>query len=71
MGGTFSRYGGEERCIRGFGGRYEGKRPIGRPSRGQEDNITTSLQEGKVGGGGGMSWTGFIWLWIGTGGGLL
>jgi len=26
-------YGGEERCIKGFGGEPEGKRPLGRPRR--------------------------------------
>jgi len=45
-------------------GRPEGKRPLGRPSRGWEDNIKLSLQKvGCV-----VSWTG---LRIGTDGGRL
>jgi len=28
MGGTCSAYGGEKRCIQGFGGEPEGKRPL-------------------------------------------
>ena len=39
MGGTCSMYGGEERCIQGFGGKPEGKRPLGRPRHRWEDNI--------------------------------
>jgi hypothetical protein len=46
-------------------GKHEGKRPLGRPRRRWEDNIK-DLQE--VDGG---ELTGFIWLKIGTGGGLL
>jgi len=65
IGGACSTFGREERCIQGFGGRYEGKRPLGRPSHGSEYNIAMSLQEGKV------SWTGLIWLRTRTGGGLL
>ena len=42
-----STYGGEERCIQGFGG------TLGRPRRRWEDNIKTDLQ--KVGWGG-MDW---------------
>jgi hypothetical protein len=30
---------GEERCIQGFGGKPEGKRPLGRPRSRGEDNI--------------------------------
>jgi hypothetical protein len=41
-------------------------RPLGRPRHRWEDNIKIDLQE--VGGG---TWTGLIWLRIGTGGGLL
>jgi hypothetical protein len=44
----------------------EGKRPLGRHRRGWEYNIKTYLRE--VGWG---SWTGVIWLTIGTGGGNL
>ena len=38
MGGACSMYGGEERCIQGFGGKPEGKRPLGRPRHKWEDN---------------------------------
>jgi hypothetical protein len=47
-------------------GRPEGRRPLGRPRRRWEDNIKMDLQEV-----GWESWTGLIWLRIGTGGGLL
>jgi hypothetical protein len=40
----------------------EGKRPLGRPRRRWEDNIRIDLK---------VVWTGFIWLRIGTSGGLL
>jgi hypothetical protein len=44
----------------------EGKRPLGRPRRRWEDNIKMDLQEV-----GGVMGTGWSWLRIGTGGGLL
>jgi hypothetical protein len=47
-------------------GEPEGKRPFGRPRRRWEDNIKIDLQE--VGWG---TWSGLIWLRIGTGGALL
>ena len=47
-------------------GKPEGKRPLGRPRYRWEDNIKMDLQE--VGWG---TWTGMIWLRIGTGGRLL
>jgi hypothetical protein len=47
-------------------GRLEGRRPLGRPRRRWEDDIKMDLQEMEWG-----SWTGLIWLRIGTGGGLL
>jgi hypothetical protein len=47
-------------------GRPEGRRPLGRPRRRWEDNI--KMENGKYGLG---MWIGFIWLRIGTGGGLL
>jgi hypothetical protein len=50
-------------CTRG---KREGKRPLGRPRRGLENNIKMDLQEVGLGGG---AMTGFIWLRIGTGGG--
>jgi hypothetical protein len=46
-------------------GKPEGKRPLGRPRSGWEDGIRMDLRE--------IGWgcSGFIWLSIGTGGGLL
>jgi hypothetical protein len=40
---------GEGRVVQGFGGKPEGKSPLGRPRRRWEDNIKMDLQE--VGGG--------------------
>ena len=45
MGGKCSAYEGEERRIQGFGGKPEGKRPLGRPRRRCEDNIKIDLPE--------------------------
>jgi hypothetical protein len=45
----------------------EGKRPLERPTRRWEDGLKMDLRE--IGWGGG--WSGFIWLRIGTVGGLL
>ena len=45
MGGACSVYGGEERRIQGFGGKPEGRRPLGRPRRRWEGNIKMDLQE--------------------------
>ena len=50
MGGACSAYGGGERCVQGFGGEPEGKRPLGRPRRRWEDNIKMDLQEVGCGG---------------------
>jgi hypothetical protein len=47
-------------------GKPEGKREMGRPRRGWEDNIKMDHQEVGCGG-----WTESCWLRIGTGGGLL
>ena len=46
-------------------GKPQGKRPCGRPKNRWEDNLKLDLQD--VGWG---TWTGLIWLRIGTGGGL-
>jgi hypothetical protein len=46
--------------------RPDGKRPLGRQRRRCEDDIKMDLQEA-----GCETWTGFFWLRIGTGGGLL
>jgi hypothetical protein len=48
-------------------GKTEGKRLLGRPRRRKEDNIKTDLEETGWWGGG----IEFIWLKIGTIGGLL
>jgi hypothetical protein len=45
-------------------GKPEGKRPLGKPRRRWEDNTRMDLKES------GKLWTGFIWLRIGTTGGL-
>jgi hypothetical protein len=45
MGREGGTYVGQERCIQGFGGRPEGKRPLGRPGRRWEDDIEIGLQE--------------------------
>ena len=49
MGGACGAYGGGQSGAQGFGGRPEGKEPLGRPRRRWEDNIKMDLQE--VGGG--------------------
>jgi hypothetical protein len=41
-------------------GKFEGKRPLGRPRHIWEDNIKMDLKE--------VGWTGLIWLRIGAGG---
>ena len=48
-------------------GKAEGRRLLGRPRRGLEDNIKMDLQEVGCGG----MWIGLSWLRIGTGGGHL
>ena len=45
VGGSCSTHGGEERCIRVFGGKPEGKRSLGRPRLRWEGNIKMDLQE--------------------------
>jgi hypothetical protein len=58
---------GEERGVhRVLVAKPEGKRRLGRPRRRWEDNIMMDLQEV-----GGVGWTGWSWLTIGTGGGHL
>jgi hypothetical protein len=47
-------------------GKFEGKRPLGRSVSRLEDNIKTGLQGIKW-----AAWKGLIWLWTGTGCGLL
>ena len=45
VGGACSMYGGQQRCIQGFGGKPKGKRPIGRSRHRWENNIKKVLQE--------------------------
>jgi hypothetical protein len=45
MGGACGALGGGEGCIQHFGGRPEGRRPLGRPRRRWEDNIKMDLRE--------------------------
>jgi hypothetical protein len=59
-------HGRGEKMYKVLVGKPEGKRPIGRPRRRWEDGIRMDL--GDIGLG---VWTGFDWLRIGTGGGLL
>jgi hypothetical protein len=47
-------------------GKPEEKKPLGRPRRRCADNIKTNLEEIERG-----TWTGLIWVRIGTSGGLL
>jgi hypothetical protein len=53
MGGVCSSDGERERRVQGFVGKPEGKRQLGRPRRGWENNIKMDLQEV---GCGGMDW---------------
>jgi hypothetical protein len=48
-------------------GKPEGKRLLGRPTRGREDVIRMDLRDIGLG----WWWIGFDWLRIATGGGLL
>jgi hypothetical protein len=66
MGGACSKYGGEHKCIEGFGGKPEGMRPLRRPRRRWEDNMKMDLKEVVWG-----AWTGSIWFRTVTGGGNL
>jgi hypothetical protein len=60
---------GEDRGVyRVFVGKPEGKRPLGRPRRGWEDNMRMDRQKGWRGG---VVGTGWSWLRIGTDGGHL
>jgi hypothetical protein len=61
-----ARMGERRGAYRALVGKPERRRPLGRPRRKCEDNIKMDLQE--VGWG---TWTGSVWLRIGTGGGLL
>jgi hypothetical protein len=45
MGGVFGTYGRQKAAYRVLVGRFEGKRPLGRPRSRLEDNIKMDLQE--------------------------
>jgi len=55
---------GEEKCIQSFGGKPEGERTLGRCGHRWEDNFEMDIEEIEWG------WSRFIWLRIGTSGGL-
>jgi hypothetical protein len=48
MGVACKPYGGEKRFVQGFGGKPEGKSPLGRFRRRWEDNIMMYLKEVEV-----------------------
>jgi len=45
MGGACRTCCGEERCVKGFGGKPEGKRPLGRPRHRWEDLLRRILEK--------------------------
>jgi hypothetical protein len=53
MSEAYGTYGGEERCIQGFGGKAVINRPSGRSRCGWEDNINIDLQE--------VGWGAMVW----------
>ena len=54
MGAACGTYGGQERCIQGFGWRSEGKGQLARPRRGWEGNIKIDLKE--------VGWRAMVWI---------
>jgi len=66
MDGACGTYGGDVSCLEGFGGKAEGKRLLGKPVRGWEDNIKINFQDIVW-----ETWNALICLRIGTSGGLL
>jgi hypothetical protein len=65
MNGACSTCGREERCIQGFGAKYEAKRPLGRPRCRWEGDIKMDVEEK-----GWRVWTGIFWMKIRTNGRL-
>ena len=63
MGGPRSTYGGEQRCIEGFGGEHEGKDHLEDPGADGRIILRWTFSKWDVG-----VWTGSIWLRIGRGG---
>jgi hypothetical protein len=45
MGVASGAYRGQERCIQGFSGGYQGRKSLGRHRQRWEDNIKMNLQE--------------------------
>jgi hypothetical protein len=73
VGGACGTLGRGEKSVQDFGEKARRKEPLGRPRRRWEDGIRMDL--GEIGG---VCvcvcvcvWSGFTWLRIGTGGGLL
>ena len=64
MGGESSTYEGDTRCVQGFVGKLEGKRPFGRPLYRWQDNIRVDPEDGRT-------WATLVWLRTGKGGGPL
>jgi hypothetical protein len=50
VGGACSTHRRGEKSLQGFGGKPEGKRPLGRPRRGWEDGIRMDLRKIGLGG---------------------
>ena len=50
MGGSYSLYDGEEKCVDGFGGETRREKTIGRPRRKLQGVIKIYLQETGLGG---------------------
>jgi hypothetical protein len=65
MGWAYGTHGRKERCVQGLVERPQGKRPLGRPCGKGNDNIEMGLKWDWE------AWTGFIWLRMGTGCGLM
>jgi hypothetical protein len=53
-GGSCSAHGEDEKCIKRFGQKTEGKRPLRRPRHKWEDNIRIDLRE--------IGWEGVDWM---------
>jgi hypothetical protein len=62
-------HGRGEKSVQGFGGKTQRKETTWRTRHRWEDRIKMELRE--IGWGGGVNWTGFDWLRIGTSGELI
>jgi hypothetical protein len=67
--GHVARMGEKGNAYRLLVGKPEGRRPLGRPRHTWLDNTHIRMDVAEVGGG--VMWTGLVWLRIGTGGELL